>query len=35
MGGTETAATVSHSVNILFLIPKGQTDYTQRMQILA
>lgn len=34
-GGWKTIVTVSLSVKVLFLIPRGQTDYTQRMQTLA
>lgn len=34
-GGQKTIVTVSLSVTILFLIPRGQTDYTKRMQTLA
>ena len=33
--GHKTIVTASLSVNVLFLIPRGQTDYTQRMQTLA
>lgn len=34
-GGQKTIVTVSLVVNVLFWIPRGQTDYTQRMQTLA
>lgn len=34
-GGQKTIVTISLSVTILFLIPRGQTDYTKRMQTLV